>query len=261
VPSRQLQLFAPPRPLEQRLGKEFFAAVPACSGVYIMTGQSERVLYIGQSINLRARLATYKNARPDRAPRKVIRLVHEVTSIVWECCHSPQEAIARESELLQLHRPRFNRVGTWPAKPLFLYVVVDESGCELGRTSEPAGRLRLFGPFKGVVPAHAALVRFLWVTAGGLSSCVEFPTGLLGWRVPPRQRLSWTPATAALERASVERLVRFLRGQPDELKLHITKTADACLAEILTLDLELLESFDAFARGARSTRGRSFLSG
>jgi excinuclease UvrABC nuclease subunit len=81
MPARQLHLFAPPKPLVQRLGEAFFRAAPREPGVYAMTGYSGRVLYVGQSGNLRARLARYKNTRPDRAPRKVIRLIHAVESI------------------------------------------------------------------------------------------------------------------------------------------------------------------------------------
>src|SRR3954464_3848013 len=102
VPERQLHLFDPPKPLVQRLGEDFFRAAPRAPGVYIMTGPNERVLYIGQSGNLRARLASYKNARPDRSPRKVVRLVRQVKSIVWERCENTEAARLRENELLRL---------------------------------------------------------------------------------------------------------------------------------------------------------------
>src|SRR3954464_5704812 len=104
---QQLHLFAAPRPLLERLGADFFSSVPSEPGVYVMTGADQRVLYIGQSGNLRARLGSYKNAKPDRAPRKVIRLIHQVRAITWEKCETPQAARLRENELLRLHRPRF----------------------------------------------------------------------------------------------------------------------------------------------------------
>ena len=81
MPPTQLHLFETHKPLAARLGSDFFSAAPAEPGVYIMTGKGERVLYIGQSRNLRARLGTYKNARLDRASRKTVRLVHEVERI------------------------------------------------------------------------------------------------------------------------------------------------------------------------------------
>src|SRR5512132_1710482 len=106
---RQLHLFPAPKPLAERLGEDFFRAVPARPGVYLMAGKDDRILYVGQSQNLRVRLASYKLARPDRAPRKLIRLIHSVRSITWETCPTARAARVRENELLRLLRPRFNR--------------------------------------------------------------------------------------------------------------------------------------------------------
>ena len=83
---RQLRLFAHPKPLLDRLGRDFFRAVPKRPGVYVMTGTSGQILYIGQSGNLRARLGTYKNAHPDHLSRRTLRLIHSVSSITWEEC-------------------------------------------------------------------------------------------------------------------------------------------------------------------------------
>src|SRR5262245_46776797 len=112
--AQQLRLFESPKPLAERLGREFFRKVPRRPGVYIMSSQDQRVLYVGYSKNLRHRLASYKNAHAERAPRKIIRLIHGVHSIVWEECESIQAARLRENELLRTHRPRFNTVNTYP---------------------------------------------------------------------------------------------------------------------------------------------------
>ena len=66
MPDLQLQLFDEPKPLLDRFGDGLFRAAPRRPGVYVMTGADGRVLYIGQSGNLRQRLASYKNARPGR---------------------------------------------------------------------------------------------------------------------------------------------------------------------------------------------------
>ncbi len=112
--AQQLHLFEPARPLLQRFGAEFFRAVPPKPGVYIMGGDADRVLYIGQSGNLRHRLGSYKNARLDRAPRNVIRLVHLVRTIVWEECATAEAARLKENRLLRIHRPKFNVQNTYP---------------------------------------------------------------------------------------------------------------------------------------------------
>src|SRR5262249_40545114 len=111
---QQLRLFNHPKPLLERFGADFFRKAPRTPGVYIMTNQNGRVLYIGQSSNLRQRLHTYKNANPEHIPRKIVRLVHEVYSLVWEECDNAEAARQREHELLQIHRPAFNTVNTYP---------------------------------------------------------------------------------------------------------------------------------------------------
>ncbi len=157
--------------------------MPRCPGVYIMTGQSARVLYVGQSGNLRVRLASYKNARPDRAPRKVIRLIHQVDSIVWEKCGSRNAARLRESELLQLYRPRFNRLGVYPKAYGYIWARCATDSIELGRAQSPAVQAEVFGAFKGAVVAYGALVRLLWAALRQPVSPADFPTGLLDTRV------------------------------------------------------------------------------
>lgn len=107
---RQLRLFKHPKPLLERFGVEFFRSLPARPGVYIMSGETGRVLYVGQSKNLRLRMGAYRNANPAHLSRKVIRLVHAVRKIDWEECASPALACVRENELLRAHRPKFNSV-------------------------------------------------------------------------------------------------------------------------------------------------------
>ena len=110
----------PDKPLLRRFGAGFFKGVPSKPGVYIMGGEVDRVLYIGQSGNLRHRLATYKNACADRTPRKVIRLLHSVRTIVWEECETAEAARLKENQLLRIHRPRFNVQNTYPRAYQFI---------------------------------------------------------------------------------------------------------------------------------------------
>jgi excinuclease UvrABC nuclease subunit len=107
----QLWLFDPPKPLVERLGKEFFAALPAGPGVYLMCGAQEGVLYVGKARNLRKRLSSYRVANPDRMPRRTIRLLHQVRRIEWDECDSEQMASEREEMLICVLAPKFNAVG------------------------------------------------------------------------------------------------------------------------------------------------------
>ncbi len=183
-----------------------------------MTGKSERVLYIGQSGNLRARLGSYKNARLDCAPRKVVRLVHLVESITYETCPSPEAAIRRESELLLLHRPKFNSVGVFPKKPKYLQVEVSERGFALRFRTEGSGGGICHGPFKeDVLASFAALCRTIW-TVLYRPALEDFPIRLLTER--PAKEISYDFRDAAIQAQAapiVASLHEYLGGNSYEL--------------------------------------------
>jgi excinuclease UvrABC nuclease subunit len=251
MPARQLHLFDPPKPLVQRLGEAFFRAAPREPGVYIMTGQNGLVLYIGQSQNLRQRLASYKNARPDRSPRKVIRLVRAVESITWETCDSPEGARLRENELLRLHRPKFNRLNTWPQAYSFIRLEYDEVALELGRTREAMAGGHLYGAFKAHVTAgYGALLRLTWAAWHQPASPHDFPAQLLG-NIPPCQyRFNWHPHPVPWSPDTLRGSIQdFLAGVSDHLLQLLTEAAPArddispFQRALQTRDLEVLSQF------------------
>src|SRR2546422_599219 len=127
----QMLLFPDPRPLVERLGREFFRQAPERPGVYLMRDAANTVLYVGKARNLRKRLASYRVANPDRLPRRHLRLLRAVARIELEECADESRALGRESELLRSLRPRFNRAGTWPGSPRFLAWRVTPEGLDL----------------------------------------------------------------------------------------------------------------------------------
>jgi len=209
-----------------------------------MAGESERVLYVGQSGNLRARLGSYKNARPDRAPRKVIRLIHCVKSIAWEECETAQAARIRENELLRVLRPRFNRMNTYPRAYNFFWLKANARRIMLGRCSQLEPNAEVFGAFKTrALAAYAALIRLLWQTENAALSTMNFPIQILGSRPPRRYSLT-------LPDDNWQVLVRqYLSGISDDLIGSIQHsipgldTIEPVLRTILTEDLEILTTF------------------
>lgn len=107
----QLWLFDPPKPLVERLGEDFFRQLPTGPGVYLMCGQSEGVLYVGKARNLRQRLSNYRVANPERMPRRIVRLLHQVRRIEWDECPTEQAASEREEQLICVLSPKFNAAG------------------------------------------------------------------------------------------------------------------------------------------------------
>lgn len=111
----QLWLFPPPRPLVERLGKDFFRTLPAQPGVYLFCANQGGVLYVGKAKNLRKRLASYRVANPERLPRRLIRLLNQTARIEFDVCASESSARFREEELIGALLPRFNHAGkVWP---------------------------------------------------------------------------------------------------------------------------------------------------
>jgi excinuclease UvrABC nuclease subunit len=107
----QLWLFPPPKPLVERLGEAFFRQLPTSPGVYFMCGPLEGVLYVGKARNLRRRLSSYRVANPERFPRRIIRLLHQVTRIEFDLCPSEDMARHREEMLIAVLGPKFNKAG------------------------------------------------------------------------------------------------------------------------------------------------------
>src|SRR5580704_4849310 len=161
----QSLLFPDPRPLVERLGREFFRQLPARPGVYLMRDAGDAVLYVGKAKNLRKRLCSYRVANPDRMPRRHLRLLRAVARIELQECPDEISALARESELLRTLKPKFNRAGTWPGKPRFLNWRCTNATIEFLITDKPEPDVRVFGPAgSGLIYLRASLARLIWLS-------------------------------------------------------------------------------------------------
>src|SRR5450755_4830758 len=140
----QTLLFPDPRPLVDRLEHDFFRQLTERPGVYLMRDVQENVLYVGKAKNLKKRLNSYRVANPDRMARRHLRLLRAVARIELQECADEAAALAKEADLLLALRPRFNRAGTWPAKPRFLVWQRDETWLALAISEAPAAGWQVF---------------------------------------------------------------------------------------------------------------------
>ena len=108
-----------------------------------MCGPGAGVLYVGKAKSLRRRLGNYRVANPERVPRRIIRLLHQVTRIEWDECRDDSAARFREELLILVLQPKFNAAGkVWPLaanqspKRLSTRGLVRDSGLP-ERSSEP----------------------------------------------------------------------------------------------------------------------------
>ncbi|MFN7139483.1 MAG: nucleotide excision repair endonuclease, partial [Limisphaerales bacterium] len=162
---KQLRLFAPPKPLFETFGSDYFRKLPKSPAVYRMYDQQGRLIYVGQSKNLRQRLNSYRYVHPDRSSRKLVRLVHSIATIEYELCDSETAAKLRENELLRQFRPRFNSLNTWPKAHCFIGMHWEPEQLTLSFTRETPGQTEnYFGAFKsGCLQGYMALLRLLWI--------------------------------------------------------------------------------------------------
>ena len=250
----QLRLFPAPKPLVERLGVDFFRRVPDAPGVYLMSDGCGVLLYIGKAKSLRARLNSYRHVQPERASRKVVRLIHAVRSVVWEICACPKSALLRENELLRLHKPKFNVMNTRPEHYLFIGVRVSVGGIRLRLTKQPVplpGET-LHGAFKSlgrVRAGFAALLRLLWATEHLPVSVYSFPMPLVAERCPDEFIIRMLRSNAG---HFADLLRRMLDGRDDDIIQQFESAPTAasgvalCLQRFLETDVAALKLFHQF---------------
>ncbi len=97
-----LPLLKDPERLESRL-KE----IPPEPGVYFMKDVSDRILYIGKSKKLRARVRSYFRDSQKLSDR-IMMMVRQIAEIEFIVTDTEAEALALEANLVKQHQPYFN---------------------------------------------------------------------------------------------------------------------------------------------------------
>jgi len=251
--ARQQWLFAPARPLVERLGPDFFREVPPQPGVYSMRDATGTVVYVGKAKNLRQRLRSYRVANPDHVPRRHLRLMRDVVRIDFDLYDNESAALAREARLLLQLKPRFNRAGVWPGKARFLTWRFAGQTLELSVHEVPPLRWERFGPLGGQAPyLHGALVRLLWLALHPEAGFSQLP---YGWA---RNRFALPVAISCEQREEEIRwtLESLCWGQADACLAWLRDSMEERLLPFecaaMLADLETVESFAATYRGGKA---------
>ncbi len=263
--AQQLCFFKFDRPLVELLGRDFFRRAPTKPGVYLFFGEARRVLYVGQSKNLRSRLSYYKNAQPEREPRRIIRMVHQTRSIEWQICESSTEALAREIELIQEHRPRFNVQHALSRTYSFFAVSAadDSAQCRVRLTLDESAQPEetVIGAFKNrglCRRALFALARALWRPTHSPENIFELPMALMD---RPKINSILLNVDASLH----EELTDFLAGVSARLVNRsdalLQAQSDPFLSRLAAADHLILVEFFQLAERMQQLRKRSGLKG
>jgi DNA polymerase-3 subunit epsilon len=129
--------------------------LPNAPGVYLFRGRDGRVLYVGKSKDLRARVKSYFYGDERK---KIDDLLAETTSIDSETCGSELEALVVEARLIRHHEPKYNRRGkTWRR---YAYLKVDPAEAfprvKIVRAAPPGDACAYLGPFGSSSAARLA---------------------------------------------------------------------------------------------------------
>lgn len=114
----ELQTFSARVSTAQRRKRHLAEGLPHSPGVYLFRDDSERVLYVGTSRDLRTRVRSYFTASETRSRMgEMVGLAAKVTGIE---CATTLEAEVRELRLIAEHKPRYNRRSRFPEKVTFI---------------------------------------------------------------------------------------------------------------------------------------------
>lgn len=121
--------------------------LPLTPGVYIMRNAVGRVIYVGKSRKLKARVSQYFQNAP-KSP-KTARMVSQVASFDYFLCDTEMEALALENTLIKQHTPKYN-IKLKDAKSYPYIKITAEPYPRLRFTRTRANdRARYFGPYSG----------------------------------------------------------------------------------------------------------------
>ncbi|HEX7862532.1 MAG TPA: GIY-YIG nuclease family protein [Verrucomicrobiae bacterium] len=266
----QLCFFKFPRPLLDRFGKDFFRGVPAEPGVYVFRGEDQRSLYVGHSKNLRERLSYYKNAQPEREPRRIIRLVHQVRNIELERCDTVNAAQVRELALIRQLRPRFNVANT--LSPTYSYFAFRETSggfaLRLSMSQRRNDSETVVGGFRNAGlcrRAFQALARTHIVMERNISTVYDFPACLNSrtqhWVFPNQIRREIEELLYARTAVFAERCSETLSRANDPFLRQILENDLVTLSEFFELSrvmaaLRQMHETDVLSQEALQVSGR-----
>jgi excinuclease ABC subunit C len=130
--------------------------LPHSAGVYRFVDVRGRVLYVGRTVDLRRRVASYWGGLRDRRHlRSMVPAVRRVQAVV---CASEHEAAWLERNLLELRKPRANRSRGGAEVPTFIALNCSGGAPRLEVAHGPRqGAWRHFGPYLGGDRARVAL--------------------------------------------------------------------------------------------------------
>ena len=143
--------------LPPQLAADALDEIPEAPGVYLFYGLNPLPLYIGKSINLRARIGSHFSS--DYRNANDLRLSAEITRIEFEETAGEIGALLRESQLIKMLFPVYNQRLRRRAEMVALCVTAEPAPPDYLRSDavDPGALDDLYGPFSTRQAARATL--------------------------------------------------------------------------------------------------------
>ncbi len=242
--------------------KDRLSELPTTNGVYIFAKGSAPV-YIGKSVNLRARVKSHiENAKNDA---KEAAIINGADRIGFTVTDSEFKALTLESRLIQKHRPQYNV--RWMDDKSYLYIkvtVTDEYPKVLFSRRENDGRSRYFGPFtsfrvcESIVRLIRRAIPFCTQPKIGKRPCFYSKIGQCDPCPNRIEHESHEPTKRALKRQyrkQLRQVVRILEGDTEKIVAELYKQLDSLSAK--QQYEEAIEVRNQIIRLERFFRGKS----
>jgi DNA polymerase-3 subunit epsilon len=144
---KPMKVFRPEARHVKKIREQVLPSLPEKPGVYVMKDKLGNIIYIGKSVSLKSRVASYFTAL-DSKTGKVLELVGAVRTISYFVTGSELEALLMESKLIKQHRPRYNTLLKRYRNYPFLKLTTAEDFPKLEMAFElDADGSEYFGPF------------------------------------------------------------------------------------------------------------------
>ncbi|QDC43523.1 exonuclease domain-containing protein [Methylophilus medardicus] len=184
VQAAAMKLMAAPT-LPPHIDASMVGELPEAPGVYLFYGENDLPLYVGKSVNIRARVLSHFSS--DHASTKEMRMTQEMKRFEWIPTAGEFSALLLESRLVKERQPIYNRqlrrersLCSWQIDPLAQPQVKLVHEDEI----DPSQMTQLFGTFRSKRQAIEALrkiadlshlcVKKLGLEAGGRGPCFAY---------------------------------------------------------------------------------------
>jgi len=205
--------------------------IPSAAGVYVFRDRHGAILYIGKSVSLKQRVASYFQSNPGRRDERIKRMVFSARTIFIHETGSELSALLLEDRLIKQHLPPYNKRQKEYLKNRYLllgggaYPFVAEADSPDGHDPE-----KLHGPFRDryFVEKLIEVIR----SAFGLRSCTEpAPSARCADHEVGRCAGPCREKVSHADYALIVGAVRqFVDGSEDEVVVRLTRAMDGCAA-------------------------------